>query len=45
MFNRFTLIDVDLQELDDSNFDNTKLATERDILKKKISQYETLSRR
>jgi len=33
------------KELDDSNFDNTKLATERDILKKKISQYETLSRR
>lgn len=33
------------KELDDSNFDNTKLATERDILKKKLSQYETLSRR
>merc|ERR1712179_261560 len=31
------------KELDDSNFDNTKLATERDILKKKLSGYETFA--
>jgi len=31
------------KELDDSNFDNTKLATERDILKKKLSSYETFA--
>jgi len=29
------------QELDDTNFDITKLSTERDILKKKLSRYET----
>ena len=34
---------LNLQELDDSNFDNTKLATERDILKKKLSGYETFA--
>jgi len=28
------------KELDDSNFENTKMAMERDILKKKLSQYE-----
>jgi len=31
------------KELDDSNFDNTKLATERDILRRKISQYESFA--
>lgn len=31
------------KELDESNFDNTKLATEKDILKKKLSQYETFA--
>jgi len=30
-------------ELDGSNFDNTKLATERDILKRKLSQYESFA--
>jgi len=31
------------KELDGSNFDNTKLATERDILKRKLSQYESFA--
>jgi len=33
------------KELDESNFDNSKLATEKDILKKKLSQYETFARK
>eukprot|EP00092_Neocalanus_flemingeri_P033976 GFUD01036944.1.p1 GENE.GFUD01036944.1~~GFUD01036944.1.p1 ORF type:complete len:332 (+),score=106.87 GFUD01036944.1:50-1045(+) len=31
------------KELDNSQFDNTKLATERNILKRKISQYEAFA--
>jgi len=31
------------KELDGSNFDNTKLATERDILKRKLSQFESFA--
>merc|ERR1712025_320642 len=31
------------KELDDSNFENTKMAMERDILKKKLSQYESFA--
>lgn len=31
------------KELDDSNFDNTKLATERDILRRKLSQFESFA--
>jgi len=31
------------KELDDSQFDNTKLATERDILKRKLSQHESFA--
>jgi len=31
------------KELDGSNFDNTKLATERDILRRKLSQFESFA--
>lgn len=33
------------KELDHSSFDNTKLATERDILKRKLSQFESFALR